>query len=107
MTRPQQQIVGGMSRVITISSHLIAHMVFTYYASVQNNSDLLFQYLVQNFPSYFPEVQGGHGGRNQGITSLLLPEQMLQSLRYHVLVMSNGEYSLESVYFHHHFNVSG
>jgi len=51
---------------VICSGHLVAHTVFTYYATVQNNSDLLFQYLVQNFPSYFPEVQGGPGGMGPG-----------------------------------------
>ena len=46
----------------------MAQTNFTYYANSQYNSDMLFHYLVHNFPGYFPEVgmDGGMGGISGG-----------------------------------------
>jgi len=40
---------------------MIAQSEFIYYASAQYNSDMLFQYLSQNLPSYFHQAELGGG----------------------------------------------
>jgi hypothetical protein len=52
-----------MNLQVVCGGHVIASTEFTYYANTQYHSDLLFQYLTQTFPSYFPDVgAGGMGG---------------------------------------------
>ena len=46
---------------------MIAQSEFIYYASAQYNSDMLFQYLSQNLPSYFHQAELG-GGAMGGAT---------------------------------------
>ena len=50
-----------MNLQVMCGGQVIASTEFTYYASAQYHSDLLFQYLTQTFPSYFPDV-GSMGG---------------------------------------------
>ena len=54
-----------MNLQVMCAGQVIASTEFTYYASTQYHSDLLFQYLTQTFPSYFPDMGsmgGGMGG---------------------------------------------
>ena len=50
-----------MNLQVVCNGQVIASTEFTYYANAQYHSDLLFQYLTQTFPSYFPEVGAGGG----------------------------------------------
>ena len=59
----EHDIPETLTLQVICSGQVVAQTEFTYYASAQYNSDLLFQYLAHNFPSYFPEVGGpGSGG---------------------------------------------
>ena len=40
------------------NNQVIAQTEFMYFADAQYHSDLLFQYLTQSFPTYFPDVGG-------------------------------------------------
>ena len=53
-----------MTLQVIVHGQVVAQTNFTYYANAQYNSDMLFHYLVQNFPGYFPEagMEGGLGG---------------------------------------------
>lgn len=52
-----------MNLQVVCGGQVIASTEFTYYANAQYHSDLLFQYLTQTFPTYFPDVgAGGMGG---------------------------------------------
>lgn len=53
-----------MTLQVICQGHVVAQTNFTYYANSQYNSDMMFHYLVHNFPGYFPEVgmDGGMGG---------------------------------------------
>lgn len=54
-----------MNLQVMCGGQIIASTEFTYYASAQYHSDLLFQYLTHTFPSYFPDVGGMGGGLGQ------------------------------------------
>ena len=54
-----------MNLQVVCGGQIIASTEFTYYASSQYHSDLLFQYLTHTFPSYFPDVGGMGGGLGQ------------------------------------------
>ena len=64
----EHEIPETLTLQVVCSGQIVAQTEFTYYANAQYNSDLLFQYLVQNFPSYFPEagMDGGMGGQGGG-----------------------------------------
>ena len=52
-----------MNLQVVCGGQVIASTEFTYFANTQYHSDLLFQYLTQTFPTYFPDVgAGGMGG---------------------------------------------
>jgi len=52
---------------VICNGQMIAQSEFIYYASAQYNSDMLFQYLSQNLPSYFHQAELG-GGAMGGAT---------------------------------------
>ena len=61
----EHDIPETMNLQVMCGGQVIASTEFTYYASAQYHSDLLFQYLTHTFPSYFPDVGsmgGGMGG---------------------------------------------
>ena len=64
----EHEIPETLTLQVVCSGQIVAQTEFTYYANSQYNSDLLFQYLVQNFPSYFPEagMDGSMGGQGGG-----------------------------------------
>ncbi len=64
----EHDIPETMTLQVIVHGQVVAQTNFTYYASAQYNSDMLFHYLVQNFPGYFPEVgmDGGMGGTTNG-----------------------------------------
>ena len=49
------------------NSRVVAQSEFTYFASAQYNSDMLFQYLSQNLPSYFHHSDLGGGAMGGGL----------------------------------------
>ena len=49
------------------NSRVVAQSEFIYYASAQYNSDMLFQYLSQNLPSYFHHADLGGGAMGGGL----------------------------------------
>ena len=65
---PEHDIPETMTLQVIVHGQVVAQTNFTYYANAQYNSDMLFHYLVQNFPGYFPEVgmDGGLDGPTVG-----------------------------------------
>lgn len=66
---PKHDIPETVTLQVVCSGQVVAQTDFIYFATAQYNSDLLFQYLVQNFPGYFPEVEGGMEGGAAGSSS--------------------------------------
>lgn len=59
----EHDIPETMNLQVVCGGRVIASTEFTYFANTQYHSDLLFQYLTQTFPTYFPDVgTGGMGG---------------------------------------------
>ena len=56
---------------VVCGGQVIASTKFTYYASAQYDSDLMFQYPMQTFPSYFPDVGGADGGQMLQVTCII------------------------------------
>ena len=63
-THPEHAIPETVSLQVVCNDQMIAQSEFIYYASAQYNSDMLFQYLSQNLPSYFHQAE--LGGRAMG-----------------------------------------
>lgn len=54
---------------VTCCGQVVAQTDFTYYSNSQHDSDLIFQYLVQQFPSYFPDLGRMDDSMSSGATS--------------------------------------
>lgn len=56
---PKHHIPETLMLQVVCGGQVVAQTEFTYYANAQYHSDLLFQYLTQSFPGYFPQIEPG------------------------------------------------